>query len=176
MSLTKSISFELATLALLSFALGAPQPTRGLGNEPQKASARQSRKSKKARRTSVQKKQTPPVVETATRLPHGLWGGEHVRLEVDETGARLEFDCAHSTVAAPVTLDGQMHFDFEGVYVSERGGPERPGQTPDTHIARYTGRVEGDQMFLSITLKDLKQDLGTYTLTRGANPLLFKCL
>jgi len=175
--LTKGVPFGLSLVIVLSLALAAPQPAQGRAVEPQKASARRPRKSKKkAKRAPMKQQQTPPAAAAPTRLPLGLWGGEHIRLEVNETGARLEFDCAHGSVASPITLDGRLHFDFEGVYVSERGGPERPGQTPDTHTARYTGRVEGDKMFLSVALKHLNQNLGTYTLTRGAEPLLVKCL
>lgn len=176
MSSTKSVRFGLTLTILLSLALVAPQPARGRVKEPQKSSARQPRKPKKAKRTRVQKKENTPLNASTTRLPPGLWGGEHIRLVVEETGARLEFDCAHGSTSSPFTLDERQSFDFEGVYVSERGGPERPGRAPDTHAARYAGRVEGDKMFLSVTLKDATQALGTYTLTRGASPLLFKCL
>jgi hypothetical protein len=174
--LSSKKSVTLVPLILFSLMLATSLHARGRMAEPQKGSARQSSKARRGKRTVMRNRHTRLEAAGQTHLSRGLWGGEHVRLEVDEAGARVEFDCAHSTVNRAITLDGRSQFDFEGVYVSERGGPERPGQTQDRHTARYTGRVEGDRMFLSVTLTDVKQDLGTYTLERGADPVLFKCL
>jgi hypothetical protein len=97
-------------------------------------------------------------------------------MEVDEAGARFEFDCAHGNVSTPIILDARNQFDAEGVYVRESGGPERPGQRPDSHTVRYRGQVEGERVTVNVTLTDVNQNIGTFTLTRGAEPSLVKCL
>ena len=50
------------------------------------------------------------------------------------------------------------------------------GEIPDRHPARYTGSTDGKSMTLNVTLTDGGQALGTFTLTRGAAPSVFKCL
>ena len=34
----------------------------------------------------------------AKALPNGVWGGEHIRMDVTDSGADIEFDCARGTV------------------------------------------------------------------------------
>jgi len=58
-------------------------------------------------------------------VPPGSWGGDHIGLEVSDTGARVEYDCAHGTIDGVLTLDAQGRFDARGAYVRERGGPVR---------------------------------------------------
>ena len=42
--------------------------------------------------------------------------------------------------------------------------------------ARYTGRVDGKTLTLTVTLADTGRVVGTFTLTRGSSGRLFKCL
>ena len=44
-------------------------------------------------------------------LPVGLWGGEHISLEVTEQGATIEYDCAHATIEQRIALDRRGRFD-----------------------------------------------------------------
>lgn len=106
----------------------------------------------------------------------GAWGGEHIRLQVTDKGASLEYDCAHGTIDQPLKLDAEGRFDVRGTHTRERGGPVRRDDQPDNHPARYTGRVEGRTMTLSVLLLDspsAKAD--TYTLTQGEAGRLMKC-
>jgi hypothetical protein len=109
------------------------------------------------------------------RLEKGGWGGEHIRLEVTDGGAEVEHDCAHGTITKPIVLDSDGRFDVRADFVVERGGPVRRDQPPPTRPARYSGRVEGDNMTLSVTLTDTGEDAGTFTLTRGSSGRLMKC-
>ena len=110
-------------------------------------------------------------------VPTGTWGGEHVRLTVRSGGADIEFDCAHGRMAK-LTTDAAGNFSAEGVFVAERGGPVRPGDREDARPARYSGRVEGKRMTLSITVSgaDGEAEPVVYKLTRGAEAELTKCL
>ncbi len=103
----------------------------------------------------------------------GTWGGEHVVLEVSKSGAQVEFDCAHGQIAQPITLDKHGDFNVAGTFTPEHGGPVlRDENTPPVQ-ARYSGHVEGDTLSLKVMLE--KEEVGTYTLTRGSQTMLRKC-
>src|SRR6476646_10548734 len=63
------------------------------------------------------------AVESNNRLANGVWGGEHIRLEVTDRGATIEYDCAHSTIDEPIFLNSKGNFDVKGKYTPEHGGP-----------------------------------------------------
>ena len=147
--------------------------------QPIQASVLQNRRIKKAASSRTRKKKKQSTVRrnaAKTRVLAGNWGGEHIKLEISETGAQLEFDCAHSTVTQQIKLNDHNYFDVEGIYVKESGGPERPGARPDSHPVRYTGQIADQTMTLSVTLTDINQRIGAFTLIRGRSPVLFKCL
>lgn len=108
------------------------------------------------------------------RLPAGTWGGPHVTMEVTETGARLDYDCAHGTIDEPVRLDDRGRFDVGGTHTPESPGPVRRGETR-TEAARYTGSVRGDRMSLTVTRPGSGRELGTFELQRGRLGRVFKC-
>lgn len=108
-------------------------------------------------------------------VPPGTWGGDHVLLEVAAGGASLELDCAHGTVEGAIQLDTEGRFDVGGTYVQERGGPVREGGE-DARPARYTGRVEGKTMTLTIAVGDGGDALGPFELGHGRSARLTKCL
>ena len=110
------------------------------------------------------------------RVAAGTWGGTGIRLEVTAAGASIEYDCAHGSIDEPLTTDRDGQFVASGTHVREHGGPIRQDEAPDRHPARYQGRTSGDMLRLTVTLTDLRQDIGTFTLTRGAAARVFKCL
>src|SRR4030095_13041289 len=91
----------------------------------------------------------PPQGAQLRRMAPGLWGGDHVRMIVSRTGARLEYDCADSTIDEPITLDAKGKFTAKGSYTPDRGGPRRSGPTPAAR-ARYVGEVSADTMKLTV--------------------------
>ena len=108
------------------------------------------------------------------RVASCVWGGQHVRMNVRADGAGIEYDCAHGTIDGTFEwCEGR--FDVKGTHVRESPGPIRVGQSPRSRPARYTGRVGGDEMSLTLTLTDTSQEVGTYTLTRGSEGSLRKC-
>jgi len=114
-----------------------------------------------------------PAQEGPKTLPEGNWGGEHVGIEVDAKGVRFEFDCAHGTTGS-IRLAEDGRFDAAGTFVRERPGPARPdGDRGDA--ARYSGRIEGDAMTLTVETTNPAETIGAYTLRRGRLPLLRKC-
>jgi hypothetical protein len=115
-----------------------------------------------------------PQAETGL-LPRSEWGGEHIRLSVGDTIADVEFDCAHGTVRLPIMLS-EGHFSASGSFTQEHGGPVRDGELFPPHAARYSGRVIGGRMMLTVTLTDEKRAIGTFDLQRGKDASVFKCL
>lgn len=106
----------------------------------------------------------------------GPWGGEHIALTVTQMGASFEIDCAHGTIDEALKLDGNGRFSATGVYVRERGGPDREGQRPDSNPARFTGWTDGQRMTLTITLSDTGQTIMEFNLVRNKEPQMTKCL
>lgn len=109
------------------------------------------------------------------KLAAGVWGGDHIRLEVTDGGAAVEYDCASSTIDQPIALDAHGNFDVKGKYAAQHAGPIRRDEEANNHPARYVGRVKGDEMTLSVTLTDTKETVGAYTLTRGSEGRVMKC-
>jgi hypothetical protein len=109
----------------------------------------------------------------ADALLPGVWGGEHIRFDVNEGGARIELDCAHASVEGKVYVDGSGRFSAAATYQRERGGPAREEEEARGERVMLSGRVGGSLMSLTITRG--KTRLGTYTLTRDREGRVFKC-
>jgi len=110
------------------------------------------------------------------RIPNGEWGGEHIGLVVTDTGATIEYDCAAGVVTEPLQLDPSGNFTWNGIHYPGHGGPIRIDEPPNAHPARYTGRASAEQMTLTLRVLDLSVPDQTFTLKRGANARVFKCL
>lgn len=107
------------------------------------------------------------------RAPEGEWGGDHVALRVDATGADFELDCAHGRIESPLRLDADGRFEAAGFYVAE-GGPTP--EDPVREAAAFAGRTDGRRLSFSIRLEDRGETLGPFEVYRGRAPRLFKCL
>ena len=117
---------------------------------------------------------SPTPARDGQRLASGAWGGQHVLLEVTETGGRVEFDCAHGTLKEPLMLkDGR--FEVDGTFVRERGGPIREGQDEKGIPVRYHGEFDGTRLSLTFSLAGDGSDAETFTLKHGERARLVKC-
>jgi hypothetical protein len=106
----------------------------------------------------------------------GTWGGEHIGLAVLDSSATLEYDCAHGTIDEPIITDDEGKFEVSGVHVFEHGGPIRIGETLEKHPALYIGHIKGEKMTLILVLKNTDTEIDTFSLTRGVEPVIYKCL
>lgn len=123
----------------------------------------------------IENAQKNTVGDETNRVTAGKWGGRSVRLDVTDKTAVIEFDCAHGTIDAPLTLDAGGKFDVTGTFTAERGGPVREGASSNARPARYSGDLKGDAMTLIVTLTDTQQQVGTYTLALGKGGRIVKC-
>ena len=107
------------------------------------------------------------------RIPSGVWGGEHISIEVAEKSASIEYDCAHGLIEGPLVLDAEGRFNLRGTHTPERGGPIRADEKAQSHPAKYVGSISGNKMTLTLKLEGADDE--TFTLERGKQGELFKC-
>lgn len=105
----------------------------------------------------------------------GSWGGQHIQMNVQNSSATIEYDCANGTIDGPLKVDRRGRFSLLGKHVREHGGPIRIGEDQSGVPARYTGWTDGKTMKLTVTLVKTKVTLGTFELTRGSMGRIHKC-
>ena len=108
------------------------------------------------------------------RIPAGVWGGQHINLEVGEKSAQIEYDCATGVIDGPLVLDSNGRFNLRGRHTMERGGPIRQNDEAKSEPATYTGSVKGNTMTLKLKIGD-SSEVDTFTLEKGKPGDLFKC-
>lgn len=114
--------------------------------------------------------------DTPERVPGGSWGGQHIGMVVTDTGATIEYDCGEGVISEPLRLSANGEFDWDGIHYPGHGGPIRVDDPANAHPARYTGRATARSMTITLTLTDGSQPAQTFTLVRGGNAGVFKCL
>ncbi len=110
------------------------------------------------------------------RVAAGSWGAMGIAMTVTETGARIEYDCAHGAISEPLLLDADGRFDVKGLHFREHGGPVREGEESRGDPVRYTGQVTGENMDLTVKPEGSDTPIGSHTLVRGKTGRIHKCL
>jgi hypothetical protein len=105
----------------------------------------------------------------------GPWGGPHIGIVFEGGLANVELDCAAGTIDRPVYPAKGGEFTAKGTFRAGTGGPVRVGQIFRSQPATYSGTVVKDVMSLNIKLEDGTVG-GPFTLVRGAEPQLTRCL
>jgi hypothetical protein len=109
-------------------------------------------------------------------VPNGVWGGEHIRMEVSDNGADIEFDCARGIISQRLELDAQGRFKVQGTYKAETPAPAAAdgGSTHSGVPATYVGVLSGSSLRLQISIEG--QDTPrTFLLVHGDQGKLAKC-
>jgi hypothetical protein len=112
----------------------------------------------------------PPTVIT------GDWGGVHAGLVATPDSGTLEYDCAAGRITEPLRPRSDGSFTALGTHSPGHGGPIRIDEVVPKRPARYTGRVDGDHLTLTVVMTDSAVTVGTFDLYRGRSPHVFKCL
>ena len=107
------------------------------------------------------------------RIATGVWGGQHINIEVGEKSAAIEYDCASGVIDGPLVVDSDGNFNLRGKHRMERGGPVRADEKPAERPATYIGTIKGNTMTLTLKLNDSDEE--TFTLEKGKQGELFKC-
>ena len=114
--------------------------------------------------------------QKSKRLPVGSWGGQGIRLETSDTGATIEYDCAHGSIDQPISIDDAGRFDVKGLHSREHGGPVREGEQTRGEPVRYVGQTDGDTLTLTVRFVNRDETIGTFTLVRGKPGRIRRCL
>src|SRR5258707_9706377 len=72
------------------------------------------------------------------RLAQGTWGAAHISVNVGESSATIDFDCAHGQIDGPLATDRRGRFALKGTYAPEHGGPGRNHEESAGQTARHT--------------------------------------
>lgn len=110
-----------------------------------------------------------------SRLSAGTWGGVHIKVEVVDGVATIEYDCANGSIDGPLEIDTRGRFNWRGTHTRQGPGPIRLGRSPKSLPTVFSGSVKGDTMTLTVKLADTKEVLGTYTLKRGSEGRIRRC-
>jgi len=108
-------------------------------------------------------------------LASGLWGGQHITINIENGSATVDYDCARGTISGPFKFDSKGKFSFTGKHVREHGGPVRSDESQQGQPARYTGWTDGKKMTLIVTLADSNEEVGKFELEHGKAGRVFKC-
>jgi hypothetical protein len=95
---------------------------------------------------------------------------------VADTGATIECDCGAGRITGPLALGANGDFNWTGVHSPGHGGPSRIDEPPDNRPARYTGSANNDTMQLTVTVLDGSIPPQIFTLRRGGDARVIRCL
>ena len=107
-------------------------------------------------------------------VAEGSWGGQSASLVLERGGGVLGYSCGSGTMDATWTVSADGHLTGTGQHFFG-GGPLPSGGRPP-HPATYAGNIDGRVLVLTVTLTDLKQTLGPFTMVRGGPPVQEICL
>ena len=166
------LALALAALQLLA---APPAAVHAAGGDSARAAAYGSEAAGGRPAAMTQRGKKSVRRRAADALTPGVWGGAHIRFEVTEGGARIEYDCAHGTVEGRIVVDARGRFNVYGTHHEERGGPVRSDDSGAGYRVRLSGRVGGSLLKLTVTRPDTKEVIGTFDLARDREPELVKC-
>ena len=101
----------------------------------------------------------------------GMWGGENAALIADDTSAHVHIGCTYGNIHNRIMLDADGRFDMAG----EQNITAHPVDRGILHPARFSGRVIGSTMTLTVTLTDTTVTLGPVLLWYGKEPRMGPC-
>lgn len=104
----------------------------------------------------------------------GIWGGQHISMNIQSSAVTIEYDCAHGTINTPIVLDQGGNFLGAGTHVFEHG-PIRIDDELDPHPASFMGHVSGSDMTLEVILTDTGLKIGPFLLEYGKVGRVYKC-
>jgi len=109
------------------------------------------------------------------RLGNDTWGGQHIRIAINEGTAQVDYDCASGEINGPLNVDPEGHFSWRGLFIHEHPGPVRIDENPSRQEAIYSGSIKGNVMSLTVKLARAGDLIGTFTLRRGSPGRVWKC-
>jgi hypothetical protein len=112
---------------------------------------------------------------TATSTPItevvGTWGGDNVGMIVTGNDVHVHIACTLGNAVGPIHPNATGRFEATGTYNVDA----YPVDRGITHPARFSGRIVGKTMTLTVSLTDTGQVLGPVTLVYGEEPRMGPC-
>ena len=105
----------------------------------------------------------------------GLWGGQGISMEVTDSGASLDFECASGTITEKIVADSTGKFSAKGLFARQHPGPTREGEDTEGQPAIYNGVLDGENLTLTITLTHNSEKIGNFTLAHGKTGRIRRC-
>jgi hypothetical protein len=101
----------------------------------------------------------------------GTWGGENAGLIADDTSAHVHIGCTYGNIHQQIIPDSEGRFDVPG----QQNITAHPVDLGVLHPARFSGRITGGRMSLTVTLTDTTVTLGPVQLAYGKEPRMGPC-
>ena len=109
-------------------------------------------------------------------VPVSVWGGNGIRISVEQKNVKVEYACADGEINGRLKMDERGNFKANGFHITQRPGPVRVDDEPESQPVRYEGRISGKTMTLRVTLTENKEVIGNFELERDVTPRLHRCL
>lgn len=101
----------------------------------------------------------------------GTWGGDDAGLIAAEKSAHIHVGCTLGDTDAPIRPNADGSFEASGTYNVDA----YPIDRGIIHPATFSGRVDGDQLTLRVTLTDTVRVIGPVILLKGKEPKMGPC-
>ena len=101
----------------------------------------------------------------------GTWGGDNAGLIATDTVAHVHIGCTLGYAKAPIIVQADGSFEATGTYNVDAFPIDRG----IIHPARFTGRITGKTMTLTVVLTDDGRQLGPVSLILGKEPTMGPC-
>lgn len=104
----------------------------------------------------------------------GSWGGEHIIMNVTDTNAVIEYDCARGTMNKLIYYNADGDFEATGTHTLESGMVKaKAGREPLS--VKYSGKVTGNKMEFTVYNIADGEKLASFDLELGKPGYLNKC-
>jgi hypothetical protein len=101
----------------------------------------------------------------------GTWGGENAGLIATDSTVHVHIGCTLGDVSGRRYVDAAGYFEGTGLYNVDA----YPVDRGILHPARFSGRITGRTMILTVALTDTTRQLGPVLLTYGKEPRMQAC-
>lgn len=93
---------------------------------------------------------TPSLPPADGNIPLGTWGGDTTGMIVGDTALHLHIGCTYGDVSGRIAVNAAGEFDVSGSF-QLRAYPVLVGPSMP---ARFTGRLTGDRVTVTVTVDD----------------------
>jgi hypothetical protein len=112
---------------------------------------------------------------TKTPLANGKWGGVNIELDVTDSGAQLQFNCAHGNIQGRIMTTPDGRFEATGEVIGYIGVEPPPNWRPIRIPAIYNGTITQNSLSIRITEQLTGKEIATFNLTKDADATFTAC-